>query len=74
MPLTVAEKSVATQLGAQGEIPYKLTPGAEYEYADLSGPHGIFATLDYSETPQAVVACDHGAVPVLSRPCPPCLD
>lgn len=49
VPLTVAEKSVATQLGAQGEIPYKLIPGAEYEYADLSGPHGIFATLDYSE-------------------------
>jgi ssDNA-binding Zn-finger/Zn-ribbon topoisomerase 1 len=54
VPLTVAEKSVATQLGAQGEIPYKLTPGAEYEYADLSGPHGIFATLDYSESPPLV--------------------
>jgi len=54
VPLIVAEKSVATQLGAQGEIPYKLTPGAEYEYADLSGPHGIFATLDYSETPPLV--------------------
>ena len=54
VPLTVAEKSVATQLGAQGEIPYKLTPGAEYEYADLSGPHGIFATLDYSESPPMV--------------------
>ena len=54
VPLTVAEKSVATQLGALGEIPYKLTPGAEYEYADLSGPHGIFATLDYSETPPLV--------------------
>lgn len=50
VPMTVAEKSVATQLGAQGEIPYKLTPGAEYEYADLSGPHGIFATIDYSES------------------------
>ena len=54
VPLTVAEKSIATQLGAQGEIPYKLTPGAEYEYADLSGPHGIFATLDYSESPPLV--------------------
>ncbi|MEK6324210.1 MAG: DUF4178 domain-containing protein [Acidobacteriota bacterium] len=51
VPLTVAEKSVATQLGAKGEIPYKLVPGEEYEYADLSGPQGIFATLDYSETP-----------------------
>lgn len=54
VPLMVAEKSVATQLGAQGEIPYKLTPGAEYEYADLSGPNGIFATLDYSESPPMV--------------------
>jgi len=54
VPLTVAEKSIATQLGAQGEIPYKLTPGAEYEYADLSGPHGIFATFDYSESPPLV--------------------
>jgi len=54
VPLTVAEKSVATQLGAQGEIPYKLTPGAEYAYADLSGPHGIFATFDYSESPPLV--------------------
>jgi len=54
VPLTVAETGVATQLGAQGEIPYKLTPGAEYEYADLSGPHGMFATLDYSESPPTV--------------------
>lgn len=54
VPLTVAETGVASQLGARGEIPYKLVPGEEYEYADLSGPHGIFATLDYSETPPMV--------------------
>ena len=54
VPLMVGEKSVATQLGAQGEIPYKLTPGAEYEYADLSGPNGIFATLDFGETPPLI--------------------
>lgn len=54
VPLTVAETGVATQLGAKGEIPYKLVPGEEYEYADLSGPHGVFATLDYSETPPLV--------------------
>ena len=51
VPLTVAETGVATRLGAKGEIPYRLVPGNEYEYADLSGPHGIFATLDYSEAP-----------------------
>ena len=54
VPLTVAETGVATQLGARGEIPYKLLPGEEYEYADLSGPQGIFATLDYSESPPLV--------------------
>jgi hypothetical protein len=54
VPLTVAETGIASQLGARGEIPYKLVPGDEYEYADLSGPNGIFATLDYSETPPLV--------------------
>ena len=54
VPLTVAEMGVATQLGARGEIPYRLEPGKEYEYADLSGPSGIFATIDYSEAPPAV--------------------
>jgi hypothetical protein len=54
VPLTVAETGIASQLGAGGEIPYKLVPGDHYEYADLSGPNGIFATLDYSETPPMV--------------------
>jgi uncharacterized protein DUF4178 len=54
VPLTVAETGIASQLGARGEIPYKLVPGEEYEYADLSGPNGIFATLDYSEAPPKV--------------------
>jgi hypothetical protein len=36
-------------LGAKGEIPYLLVPGETYEYADLSGPRGEFATIDYSE-------------------------
>jgi len=54
VPLTVAETGVATQLGAKGEIPYKLIPGEEYEYADLSGSHGMFATFDYSESPPRV--------------------
>jgi len=52
--LVVAEKGAARALGAKGEIPYKLIPGAQYEYADLSGAHGEFATLDYSEFPPSV--------------------
>ena len=54
VPLVVAEKGTARQLGAKGEIPYKVTPGEQYDYADLSGPHGEFATLDYSEQPPLV--------------------
>ncbi|MFL6213809.1 MAG: DUF4178 domain-containing protein [Blastocatellia bacterium] len=54
VPLIVAEKGTARALGAKGEIPYKITPGEPYEYADLSGPHGEFATLDYSEQPPLV--------------------
>jgi hypothetical protein len=54
VPLMVAEKGVAKALSAKGEIPYRLTPGAIYYYADLSGPHGEFGTIDYSEESPAV--------------------
>ncbi len=46
--LTVAETGRATYLSAAGEIPYRLTAGAQYDYADLQGPNKVFATLDYS--------------------------
>ena len=48
-PLVVAELGTATALGARGEIPYRLVPGEQYRYADLSGPRGEFATIDYGE-------------------------
>jgi hypothetical protein len=51
VPLVVAEKGVATALGAKGEIPYALIPNRAYYFADLSGPRGEFATLDYSDIP-----------------------
>jgi hypothetical protein len=47
-PMTVAETAEATYLGAAGEIPFKLVPGSRYFYADLSGPRGAFATIDFS--------------------------
>ena len=50
-PLVVAEMGLAQALGAKGEIPYTLLPGATYYYADLSGPRGEFATLDYGDIP-----------------------
>jgi Domain of unknown function (DUF4178) len=53
-PLIVAETGKATALGAKGEIPYLLTPGETYYYADLSGPDGSFGTLDYNQTPPLV--------------------
>jgi ribosomal protein S27AE len=50
-PLTVTEKGIALTVSAEGEIPYRFVPGVEHRYADLSGPHGEFVTLDYSEDP-----------------------
>lgn len=53
-PLMVAETGRATALGAKGEIPYLLTPGETYYYADLSGVDAAFGTLDYNQTPPLV--------------------
>ena len=53
-PPVVAEKGTAQMLGAAGEIPYLLTPGETYQYADLSGAGGVFGTLDYGESPPLV--------------------
>lgn len=53
-PLIVAETGRATALGAKGEIPYLLTPGETYYYADLSGVNRSFGTLDYNESPPLV--------------------
>jgi hypothetical protein len=47
----VAERGAATTLGAEGEIPYQLTPGEHFRFADLSGHAGAFATLDYGTEP-----------------------
>lgn len=53
-PPVVAEKGTARSLAAEGEIPYLLTPGETYAYADLSGQAGAFGTLDYGEWPPLV--------------------
>src|SRR5215211_4947957 len=52
--LMVAETGRATALGAKGEIPYLLTPGETYYYADLSGVNGAFGTIDYNQTPPLI--------------------
>jgi len=53
-PPVVSEKGTARAAAAEGEIPYRLTPGETYAYADLSGQSGTFGTLAYGETPPLV--------------------
>jgi hypothetical protein len=43
----VTEVKKARFVTAQGELPFDVKPGSELHYADLSGPKGQFATLDY---------------------------
>jgi hypothetical protein len=43
----VAEVRTARFVTAQGELPFDVEPGSALRYADLSGPGGQFATLDY---------------------------
>ncbi|HUG53191.1 MAG TPA: DUF4178 domain-containing protein [Vicinamibacteria bacterium] len=43
----VAEVRSARFAAAQGELPFAVAPGTELHYADLSGPGGQLATLDY---------------------------
>lgn len=50
-PLMVQEKGHGTSVAADGEIPYKLTPGEKFAYADLAGKNNAFATIDYSIDP-----------------------
>lgn len=47
--LVVDETGSATVIAGEGEIPWRVEPNAEYEYADLSGQNDRFATIDYSE-------------------------
>ena len=50
-PLMVQEKGKGTSVAADGEIPYKLSPGEQFEYADLAGKNNAFASVDYSMDP-----------------------
>lgn len=49
----VSEVRSARFMTAQGELPFDVAPGALLHYADLSGPGGQFATLDYGESSEA---------------------
>lgn len=52
--LTISEIGQAALISAEGELPWRPEPGYEYQYADLTGTEGRFATIDYSETPPIV--------------------
>ncbi len=43
----VTEAREAGFVTAQGELPFDVAPGSRLRYADLSGPGGQFATIDY---------------------------
>jgi hypothetical protein len=43
---TVSEVGAAAYRAAAGELPYALTPGQRFRFADLSGDRGGFATVD----------------------------
>ncbi len=47
----IQEASEARVAGAEGEIPWRVTLDETFRFADLGGPNGAFATLDYSEQP-----------------------
>ena len=43
---TVSEVGAAAYRAAAGELPYALSPGLRFRFADLSGDRGGFATID----------------------------
>ncbi|MBI3132825.1 MAG: DUF4178 domain-containing protein [Acidobacteria bacterium] len=47
----IQEASEARVAGAEGEIPWRVSLQESFRFADLGGPNGAFATLDYSEQP-----------------------
>jgi hypothetical protein len=49
----VSEARTGRFVSAQGELPFDVAPGSALRYADLSGPGGAFATLDYGAGPVA---------------------
>ncbi|NUN13735.1 MAG: DUF4178 domain-containing protein, partial [Myxococcales bacterium] len=49
----VQEVGTATVRTAEGELPFYYSSGETYSYADVTGPRGAYATLDFSEDPAA---------------------
>lgn len=49
----VSEVRSARFMSARGELPFAVPPGSVLNYADLSGPGGQFATIDYGSAHEA---------------------
>lgn len=49
VPWVVTERGRSTLVSAEGELPYPFSLQATSGYADLEGPEGAFATLDFAE-------------------------
>lgn len=45
----VRGKEEAAYISAEGELPFRVTMGQTGRFADLAGPGGSFATIDYSD-------------------------
>jgi hypothetical protein len=72
LKLTVAEKQRGQVGSALGEIPFRVLPGETHPFADLSGPNGEFATIDYSDDSPVLyvgrqVTLDELHIPVSQR-------
>lgn len=50
---TVAERGGSAVVSAEGELPMVVDPRASGRYVDLSGPGGLFATIDYGDGSEA---------------------
>lgn len=54
--MTVVETGTAKAGSAEGEIPWAFAPGVDHVFADLKGPSGTFATVDFGESgPRAFI-------------------
>lgn len=47
LDMHAVEIHTAKLVSAEGELPFRITPGEATRYVDLSGPRGTFGTLDY---------------------------
>ena len=53
-PLVVVETGAARFADKEGKLPFSPRLGKSYRYADLRGPGGAFATIDYGDDPPSL--------------------